>query len=146
MPLAQGNFGGEEAIVKMYEPRFPEAKQHFDREHLVYMHLQGKQGTLLPRLLKCSIFAHTGAMFLALSNEGEHIGGGDIAPAVRSAMCACVRALHAEGVLHGDIRRENFVLRGEKVTVIDFGRAKVVGVGTHFQAAMEEEEEQVAAL
>lgn len=140
----QGSVGGVDAAIKLFDPRYRGAEEAFTRELRAYMHLRGQQGLLLPRLLQHGVLAHVGAFFLALSHEGEALPeDGPLAPDDRAAMLAAVRGLHGQGVLHGDIRRANFVRRGHgPVKLVDLEMA-VIGSS---RETMDAEVAQVEAL
>lgn len=127
---AQGSVGGAPAVVKVFDPRFPGSEEAMQHEWRVYEHLgrQGAQGVCTPRLLKAGEFYHTGALFLALSEEGCPLSEeGTMGVEDREAACAAVCALHAAGVVHGDICRANLVRgAGGAVKLVDFETASIV--------------------
>lgn len=133
--------GGAPAVVKLFDPRFQGAAESMHHEWRVYEHLgsRGVQGVCTPRLLKVGELVHTGASFLALSDEGAPLPTqGALGAADREAARAAVRSLHAAGVLHGDIRRANFV-RGEggAVKLVDFESATILPLEGSDQSRVE---------
>jgi predicted Ser/Thr protein kinase len=106
----------------------------YQYEHRVYQQLQVLQGSCVPRVLGHGLIAFYNEYFLAL----ELLHGTPLArlpqplePAVWDGAVAALRQVHALGVLHGDVRLENFVAvpvgaEGEvrwRVVVLDFDRA-----------------------
>ena len=167
---AQGDIKGTAVVVKLFEQRRHGAMDAFARELAVYLRLASSSGNdvlgaKVPRLLRHGMFAHTGALFLALTDEGEDleagaggVGGGAgsidgrgavITPELRASMVQALQALHRAGVLHGDIRLSNFVLGQDGgVKLVDLGEAKMVGgadAGSSHQA-MAAEVQAVQAL
>ena len=173
---AQGDIKGTAVVVKLFEQRRHGAVDAFARELAVYLRLASSSGNdvlgaKVPRLLRHGMFAHTGALFLALTDEGEDLeagsggaggGGGTggvggsidgrgavITPELRASMVQALQALHRAGVLHGDIRLSNFVLGQDGgVKLVDLGEAKMVGgadAGSSHQA-MAAEVQAVQAL
>lgn len=71
----QGAIGGEEVVVKLFEPKRRGYADAFARELAIYTHLADRllQGSAVPRLLRNGMFAHTGTLFLALSDEGPDL-------------------------------------------------------------------------
>ncbi|EFJ43412.1 hypothetical protein VOLCADRAFT_106848 [Volvox carteri f. nagariensis] len=183
--VLEGTIGGVAAVIKLFEQKRRGAVEAFTRELAVYLclgssissnsssNLQG--APLVPRLLRYGMFAHTGALFLALTDEGDDLEAGasrsttvagdaaasgssgrslrdaGISPKLRTAMLRALRVLHRAGVLHGDIRLSNFVMgRDGVVKLVDLGNARVVGGleagSSSYQAAMEAEVQAVHAL
>ena len=167
---AQGDIKGTAVVVKLFEQRRHGAMDAFARELAVYLRLASSSGNdvlgaKVPRLLRHGMFAHTGDLFLALTDEGEDleagaggVGGGAgsidgrgavITPELRASMVQALQALHRAGVLHGDIRLSNFVLGQDGgVKLVDLGEAKMVGgadAGSSHQA-MAAEVQAVQAL
>ena len=167
---AQGDIKGTAVVVKLFEQRRHGAVDAFARELAVYLRLASSSGNdvlgaKVPRLLRHGMFAHTGALFLALTDEGEDleagaggVGGGAgsidgrgavITPELRASMVQALQALHRARVLHGDIRLSNFVLGQDGgVKLVDLGEAKMVGgadAGSSHQA-MAAEVQAVQAL
>ncbi|PNH10899.1 hypothetical protein TSOC_002296 [Tetrabaena socialis] len=83
--VLEGDIDGVAVVVKLFEQRRRGAVDAFARELAVYSHLRnsgsGLQGVAVPRLLRFGMFAHTGALFLAVTDEGDDLeagaGGGD---------------------------------------------------------------------
>ncbi|PNH06581.1 hypothetical protein TSOC_007016, partial [Tetrabaena socialis] len=83
--VLEGDIDGVAVVVKLFEQRRRGAVDAFARELAVYSHLRnsgsGLQGVVVPRLLRFGMFALTGALFLAMTDEGDDLetgaGGGD---------------------------------------------------------------------
>lgn len=87
------------------------------------------QGKVVPRLLRHGALSDTDALFLALSDEGDGLGDlrGQLTGQLRSGMEGAVRALHAAGVAHGDVRLSNFVVDTKGVVkLLDLEQAVVM--------------------
>lgn len=126
----QGAVGGVPAAIKVFDPRFRGAAEAMHHEWRVYEHLgsKGAQGACAPRLLLAGELYHTGALFLALSDEGRPLlDQGVLGAAEREELRKAVRGLHAAGVLHGDLRRANCVCsEGGVVKLVDFEASSIL--------------------
>jgi hypothetical protein len=71
--LLQGELDGEQVVVKLFETKQRGAVQAFCQELQAYHKLHDLQGPSLPRLLLYGMFAHTGALFLVLTDEGDNL-------------------------------------------------------------------------
>jgi serine/threonine-protein kinase len=120
--------GGEAAAVKIARTATPAVESLFRNEAAILRHLDGSG--VAPRLIDAG--RHETQPYLAI----EWIGGDDaLAAAARrrhdrgalielcASIAAAYAALHARGVLHGDIHPRN-VLVGEKIVLLDFGYAR----------------------
>ncbi|PNH10926.1 hypothetical protein TSOC_002304 [Tetrabaena socialis] len=78
--VLEGDIDGVAVVVKLFEQRRRGAVDAFARELAVYSHLRnsgsGLQGVAVPRLLRFGMFAHTGALFLAVTDEGDDLEAG----------------------------------------------------------------------
>ncbi|EFJ43379.1 hypothetical protein VOLCADRAFT_96484 [Volvox carteri f. nagariensis] len=84
--MLEGTIGGVAAVIKLFEQKRQGAMEAFTRELAVYLRLGSSissnsssnlQGALLvPRLLRYGMFAHSGALFLALTYEGDDLEAG----------------------------------------------------------------------
>jgi len=128
--VLQGAVGGVPAAIKVFDPRFRGAAEAMHHEWRVYEHLgsKGAQGACAPRLLLAGELYHTGALFLALSDEGRPLlDQGVLGAAEREELRKAVRGLHAAGVLHGDLRRANCVCsEGGVVKLVDFEASSIL--------------------
>ena len=114
------------------------------------MSLAALQGNTIPRLLRNGMLLFTDTLFLALSYEGEgldEVFEGVVVPStVEDSMVAALRALHQQGVTHGDVRLANFVSsdEGHTVRLIDLERSHDVGEPNgHIRVDMDREVDQV---
>lgn len=56
--------------------------------------------------------------------DGKHVPLYQVPKNEKSKYELAIRAIHAHGILHGDIKADNFVMTKDKVYVIDFGFSK----------------------
>lgn len=133
--VLEGAYGGQRAAIKvMGQCSRWEPAGSYQYEHRVYQQLEKLQGSCVPRVLGHGLIAYYDEYFLAL----ELLQGMPLArlpqplePAVWEGAVAALRQVHTLGVLHGDVRLENFVAvpvgaEGEvrwRVVVLDFDRA-----------------------
>jgi eukaryotic-like serine/threonine-protein kinase len=122
---------GRTAALKIARGTTAEIKSVLKNEIAVLRHLDG--GGIAPRLIANGL--HKGAAYLVIDwIDGVEAG---VAAAQRSsdrasliALCASIAgayaALHARGILHGDVHPRN-VLAGDGVTLIDFGFSRFTG-------------------
>lgn len=103
----------------------PGLQQLLQHEAAVYARLQGLQGALVPRLVAHGPGVDGQGYFLAT----ELLEGRPLCPssdhAVRDAALSALRAVHAAGVAHGDLRTSNILMQGSRVWLIDFTHAAV---------------------
>jgi predicted Ser/Thr protein kinase len=149
-----GAYGGQPAAIKvMGRVSRWEPAGSYRYEHRVYQQLEKLQGSCVPRVLGHGLIACYDQYFLAL----ELLPGKSLArlpqplePAVQDGAVAALQQVHALGVMHGDVRLENFVAvplgtQGEhrwRVVVLDFDRA-YLGAGVE---ALREERAQLRRL
>lgn len=104
--VVQGTYGGEDVVVKLFEPKSEGYAEAFVREVRTYERLQGLQGKLVPRLLRSGMLVHTSSLFLALSFEGQSLrqwvaqkgSGTRVNGAQREEMVHLVQSLHRCGL------------------------------------------------
>jgi tRNA A-37 threonylcarbamoyl transferase component Bud32 len=88
-------------------------------EHHIYQQLEGLQGVSIPKLLLMKHDGAQAALVTALCGEPLESRGQKRRHG-RAAMAA-LAAVHACGILHGDVRTENFVSTSDgHVSVLDF--------------------------
>ena len=93
-------------------------------EERVYQRLAKLQGKVVPRLLWYGEIVEGMADALATEYAGEPLSKvPQVTPAMAQNALRALDALHAHGVLHGDLELRNFVVLGDDVKVIDFGFA-----------------------
>jgi len=120
---------GGVTVVAVKGATAPHLQQLLRQEVEVYQQLQELQGTSIPKLLAHGPGLNGIGYFLVLqflpgtalfpSTHGEQ-------PPIRDAAAAALGAVHACGVLHGDVRADNFIVQpGGQVWVIDFTHAMV---------------------
>jgi len=109
----------------------PELEDELLHEALIYDKLQDLQGKSIPNLLGRGRFSEELLFGLLTSDEG--VDASQIEPDLFFVEKArnLLQQIHAKGVLHGDVRKEN-VLRntnGDPV-FIDFGLSKLIPTNT----------------
>jgi len=142
--IAEGRVGrtyrktirGEDAVVKVLlrygeradldgdERVYPEKiVGELRREEQAYRRLEALQGVVVPTFL-CRLYVLGGSVVLfATRYAGESLDGdAPLSADVKAQMRACLEALHAHGVAHGDVAVKNFVQdKDGRVCVLDFG-------------------------
>ena len=71
--IKKGSVDEQAAVLKMYDPHCPDEARAFEREVSNYNLVKDLQGLVVPRLLLHGRLDFTGALFLALSNEGQSL-------------------------------------------------------------------------
>jgi len=107
----------------------PHLQQLLRHEVEVYQQLQELQGASIPKLLAYGPGVNGVGYFLAL----QFLPGTPLSckthgqqPHIRDAAAAALRGVHACGILHGDVRKENYIVQsGGRVWVIDFTHATI---------------------
>jgi hypothetical protein len=94
--LPQGKRDGQDVVVKLFETKRRGAVKAFCQELQAYQKLRVLQGEQLPCLLEHGMFAHTGALFLALTDEGDNLADceGSLSEEECGQMVDAVNALH----------------------------------------------------
>lgn len=116
----------------------PGLQQLLRNEAAVYGRLQSLQGSVVPRLVHHGPGVGDHGYFLAT----EYLEGQPLCPSIKcQAVCdaalAALRAVHAVGVAHGDLRSSNFLVQGSRVWLIDFTHS--VADADHGTFLMEEQ-------
>src|SRR5262249_7263788 len=103
-----------------------------DHEHEIYKHLQALQGNFI---LKCHGVAvicgslKVLALEVAIMSLDEFIKDAETFKVAIDSAFEALQAVHAKGVLHRDIRLENFAIverdGHQDVVVIDFGESMI---------------------
>ena len=123
------------------EDEWREVLGEMQREHEAYNRLEALQGKVVPRFLAEGGYLGGCVQLLATEYAGaslddhEDVAALPIARDVATRALAALDAVHAAGVLHGDVALRNFVMRevDGAVLVLDFGFAV-------FREEVEEEE------
>ncbi len=119
-------YQGRPAVLKDYRPRGALVRNLLGpllarREYAVLRHLEGLPG--VPRAYALV----EGRALLAEYVEGKTIGRfrpGELPDAVYERLCRTVRAMHARGVVHLDLRqKKNIVICGDRPYLVDFASA-----------------------
>jgi tRNA A-37 threonylcarbamoyl transferase component Bud32 len=152
----QGVYGGQPAAVKvMGQASLWKPAGSYKWEHTVYQQLSELQGSCVPRVLGHGLIDFYDEYFLAL----ELLPGTPLARLPRplgEEVCSGARAalsrLHACGVLHGDVRLNNFMAvptssvgNGSRwrVVVLDFDRAYLNASAADMRKEMSELKRQL---
>ena len=91
---------GAPVVIKQFMQERQGAVSAFERELAAYTRAAAAAVPTVPRLLRTGMFAHTGALFLALSDEGMALAAslqgapGGINDTQRAQMKAAMNALH----------------------------------------------------
>ena len=120
----QGSFEGQPVAVKMFNTKQAGAVAAYGNEKYAYNQLDELQGEAIPHLLRSGFLAHTAAPILVTSWEGNALKEGKrVRRGLHKPMRAALKALHAEGAAHGDVRLSNFVVEGATmVRLVDLGQ------------------------
>jgi serine/threonine-protein kinase len=123
--------GDDVAALKIARANTPALQKLFDNEAMVLRHLHGSG--IAPRLIEAGVDQERPYLII------DWIAGVDVSVAAAQRrhdrtslieLCASIASmyaeLHARGVLHGDVHARN-VFVGDKVTLLDFGYARVAG-------------------
>lgn len=141
------------AAVKLFHTRKHGAEEAFDNELAMYKSLAALQGLAIPYLLQSGRIKFTDTVFLALSYEGSIIEDAfsrrQIPSSIKEGMANALQSLHRQGVLHGDVRLDNFVSSNSgahSVRIIDFEYATLIDSELGCSQKTIEELAQVEAL
>lgn len=113
--------------VKVYNLQHHGAAAAYENEKLAYAALQALQGSTIPRLVRSGLQQDTSAPLIMTSFEGDALPEkGRVAQRLHKLLRQALKALHAAGAAHGDVRRANFVVRSDgAVRLVDLGQAVV---------------------
>ncbi|GJJ71707.1 hypothetical protein EMPS_04064 [Entomortierella parvispora] len=137
---------GHDIVVKKCdlhnEQEVAKALQH---EAMIYEELQGLQGRLIPHVAFAGV-SYGVEMVLATEFVGENISRKILSGPDRNKIRGALKEIHRHGVAHGDVRRQNIVVKQEgrhsRFSFIDFGRSFL----TEDQAVMQHEMEVLESL
>ncbi|KAH8111486.1 hypothetical protein DFH11DRAFT_1613547 [Phellopilus nigrolimitatus] len=120
----QGKCLVRDAIVKMAFRA--DQQERLLNEYLIYRRMAAKNVQAIPIVLGLYKDAEGGPSALVMTHEGTSLDecAVCVTPAERAAFIQALKAIHAAGILHNDIRRRNLVVNetGE-VAIIDFDRS-----------------------
>jgi len=116
--------GGSQLRVAVKAALLPNLVSMLQHEASVYNCLQNVQGVVIPRLLAHGpgLAGHGYYIATELIN-GQHLTRGSSDKALRSSALAALRALHQNGVVHGDIKCSNILVEGGRAWLLDFTHA-----------------------
>lgn len=110
------------------DPSPSDLKREMEQEFLAYWYLTDLQGDVIPRLLWFGEILVGAGTALATEYGGQALSEEEITPQLRDDMIAALAKVHEKGVLHGDIKVENFIKDEQgRVRIIDFAFAKFRG-------------------
>ena len=109
----------------------------YETEKLAYQSLAPLQGAIIPHLLHSGLLAHTAAPVIVTLLEGEALPEKKRVPQrLHKPMREALQAPHPAGAAHGDVRRSNFLRRGDKeVLLVDLGHSVLGGGATEARKA-----------
>jgi len=132
LPLGSGKFGsvyqisyhGQQVAAKIIDVSSEECAESVRRELSAYSRLTEFQGNYVPRLL--GIGQYGPLVFLVEEPIPFRIQNPAPADVKLDALTA-LRKIHSKGVLHGDISKDNLMMREDgAVVVLDFGHSEIV--------------------
>ncbi|KAJ3271053.1 hypothetical protein HK104_004753 [Borealophlyctis nickersoniae] len=140
--VVEGTIRGRDAIFKCVDKtKHADYAAELERETKIYQHLEPLQGGRIPNLF--GFVTLWGILdILVLEPAGIRIeeevcmalGGEDC---IKQKMKEALREVHSCGVLHGDVRLQNFLWDGKgAVRVIDFGQATLNASAEQYAAEM----------
>ncbi|KAJ3275061.1 hypothetical protein HK104_003981 [Borealophlyctis nickersoniae] len=141
--VVEGTMRGLKVIFKILDETKHDSTE-LDEEVGQYQNLTPLQGVSIPRFLGY-IRVWDMLRIVVMEDCGQSVKSlidGSNVQLMRTGCLACLEALHSVGMVHGDVRLDNFVyLAGAGVRVVDFGRTCA---GT--QTEMNEEREGLVNL
>ncbi|KAF9344229.1 hypothetical protein BGX34_005868 [Mortierella sp. NVP85] len=115
---------GEVVAAKICDlNQHPELKEEILTEVAVYETLNSLQGICIPQV-RCTGF-YSGLFVVALEFAGTPSEIDNLDQRDRLRVVQIFSQLHSFGILHGDTRPENILVRGEDIFLIDFGNSKI---------------------
>lgn len=131
------------AIKTALAPRVQELLQN---EATIYGHMQAAQGFVVPRLVYGGRGVGDRGYILATELiHGEALSDDNASPELCQAALTALRTVHSMGVVHGDLKRSNLLVEGNKVWLIDFSHASAAS-DADSTIMMEEEEKLMLDL
>lgn len=133
-PVKLGRYGRDPAAFKFADTcKQPEMVEMLQHEVAIYDRLSTLQGKVIPTLLAFGYWDYRAVYLIATSV----VQGEPPTTAMHAALPAAeqaLKAIHALGVAHGDIRPDNILVEQQgvdepKVWFLDFGRSHVAGAG-----------------
>jgi tRNA A-37 threonylcarbamoyl transferase component Bud32 len=127
-------------VVGKFWDSWKETSDARDKEVEIYMQLQSLWGSIVPRFFGCAEYEWHYTMFVErievtpsqdrlLTNQGNDLAAENLTPKVEQNLWAAFKEIHELGVVHGDIRNENVLVRDdESVWIIDFEMSMNEGV------------------
>ncbi|KAF9419549.1 hypothetical protein BGZ76_004228, partial [Entomortierella beljakovae] len=141
---------GEEVVVKKCDIwKRPLIMEELEHEASIYETLIALQGTYIPRM-KLAGISNGLDMVLVTENCGTSIHNIQPSHSDCEKIRKALSEIHKLGVLHGDIRPENFLMKevghATRVFVIDFGLSNLISDEDSFQKEKEELDELLSKL
>ncbi|KAJ3135885.1 hypothetical protein HDU90_003626 [Geranomyces variabilis] len=146
--VAACTYQGMPRAIKTVERKFRFNTNAINLEARVYDHLAALQGIHVPRVIaRISLLSYT--LLGIIMERGAEVAWDDLAEC--RAAKASLKNIHEYGVLHGDVRAENFIALPagdasstapappQRVVCVDFGRSK-------FRPSREETKAELKAL
>jgi len=122
--VSQGRLRGQVVAVKCVDALNSAALvPHLQNEAFVLGHMKELQGECIPILYDAGFWQGGLVFVLAMSViRGKHPIRGEQSPQSKASAVRALKAIHARGVAHGDIREDNILVEESgKVWFIDFG-------------------------
>ncbi|KAI9011549.1 hypothetical protein BC832DRAFT_352991 [Gaertneriomyces semiglobifer] len=126
--VVEGTFHREKVIFKIVdETKHDALTQELAHEVSVYEKLARLQGSVIPRffgyvqvweMLRVIVLEDCGTSLRALLQTTDNV------EALRQDCCIALVALHSTGIVHGDVRLENFVVSQRGVRILDLAFAR----------------------
>lgn len=132
-----GGIGGHPVAIKVsdYGNRFSVLEELQQEVHILD-HLRDEQGRAVPRKIAQGFIAESTCYFMATELLGETLLEASPAEdvALEQAALAALERVHARGVLHNDVRPQNFLRAGRgRVVLTDFAFSELSGSESDLQ-------------
>lgn len=141
------SFECEDVVIKSYDT-FKVTRHvynHFNTERKIYKYLETHPLKCTPQLVYDGYFMFFRILCVSLV-PGEVKAFRDMNTTMKDNCYDAIVALHDAGIVHGDIRHENFVVSKETAFVIDFGMSKLKDEILNFDSEAQKEKKIIRKL